>query len=107
MADVRVVWSPELLAYDFGDGHPMNPLRLDLTDHAYHYTFVIGGSVAAAGCLVFCILYRQFLGLGGAAVAGAADGPGTRPAGACAGRWPRSRAWWSPRWWTGSAAPRC
>ncbi|MBB2922426.1 acetoin utilization protein AcuC [Cellulomonas cellasea] len=31
MADVRVVWSPELLAYDFGDGHPMNPLRLDLT----------------------------------------------------------------------------
>ncbi|MGW6129540.1 acetoin utilization protein AcuC [Cellulomonas sp. NPDC055163] len=31
MADVRVVWSPELLAYDFGEGHPMNPLRLDLT----------------------------------------------------------------------------
>lgn len=28
---VRVVWTPELLAYDFGDGHPMSPLRLDLT----------------------------------------------------------------------------
>ncbi|MFI2754452.1 acetoin utilization protein AcuC [Cellulomonas sp. P22] len=29
--DVQVVWSPALLAYDFGDGHPMAPLRLDLT----------------------------------------------------------------------------
>ncbi len=28
---VRVVWSPELLAYDFGRGHPMAPTRLDLT----------------------------------------------------------------------------
>ncbi|WP_448062136.1 acetoin utilization protein AcuC [Cellulomonas hominis] len=28
---VRVVWSPELLGYDFGQGHPMAPLRLDLT----------------------------------------------------------------------------
>ncbi|GGC09036.1 acetoin utilization protein AcuC [Cellulomonas carbonis] len=27
----RVVWSPELLRYDFGPGHPMTPLRLDLT----------------------------------------------------------------------------
>ncbi|HEY0217359.1 MAG TPA: acetoin utilization protein AcuC, partial [Cellulomonas sp.] len=32
MADrVRVVWTPELLGYDFGPGHPMAPLRLDLT----------------------------------------------------------------------------
>lgn len=32
MADrVRVVWTPELLGYDFGPGHPMSPLRLDLT----------------------------------------------------------------------------
>lgn len=32
MADrVRVVWTPELLEYDFGAGHPMSPLRLDLT----------------------------------------------------------------------------
>ncbi len=30
-ADVQVVWSPALLGYDFGDGHPMAPLRLDLT----------------------------------------------------------------------------
>ncbi|WP_066582263.1 acetoin utilization protein AcuC [Cellulomonas timonensis] len=30
-ADVQVVWSPALLDYDFGDGHPMAPLRLDLT----------------------------------------------------------------------------
>ncbi|MCC2316795.1 acetoin utilization protein AcuC [Cellulomonas chengniuliangii] len=29
--DVQVVWSPALLGYDFGDGHPMAPLRLDLT----------------------------------------------------------------------------
>ncbi|WP_298454631.1 acetoin utilization protein AcuC [uncultured Cellulomonas sp.] len=28
---VRVVWSPALLAYSFGHGHPMSPLRLDLT----------------------------------------------------------------------------
>ena len=28
---VRVVWAPELLDYDFGAGHPMSPLRLDLT----------------------------------------------------------------------------
>jgi acetoin utilization protein AcuC len=28
---VQVVWAPELLAYDFGVGHPMAPLRLDLT----------------------------------------------------------------------------
>ncbi|KGM13540.1 acetoin utilization protein AcuC [Cellulomonas bogoriensis] len=27
----RAVWSPELLRYDFGPGHPMAPLRLDLT----------------------------------------------------------------------------
>ncbi len=30
-ARVRVVWTPELLDYDFGPGHPMAPLRLDLT----------------------------------------------------------------------------
>lgn len=27
----RVVWSPALLGYDFGPGHPMAPVRLDLT----------------------------------------------------------------------------
>lgn len=27
----RLVWSPELLEYDFGRGHPMAPARLDLT----------------------------------------------------------------------------
>src|SRR5947208_14047 len=26
-----VVWDPAMLAYDFGGGHPFNPLRLDLT----------------------------------------------------------------------------
>ncbi|MCU1433005.1 MAG: Histone deacetylase [Actinotalea sp.] len=31
MVVTRVVWSPELLRYDFGDGHPISPLRLDLT----------------------------------------------------------------------------
>ncbi len=32
-ADARAVllWSPELLGYDFGPGHPMSPLRLRLT----------------------------------------------------------------------------
>jgi acetoin utilization protein AcuC len=30
-AIAQVVWAPELLAYDFGVGHPMAPLRLDLT----------------------------------------------------------------------------
>lgn len=27
----RLVWSPQLLEYDFGPGHPMSPARLDLT----------------------------------------------------------------------------
>ncbi len=27
----QVVWSPDLLGYDFGHGHPMSPTRLDLT----------------------------------------------------------------------------
>ena len=31
MNDARVVWSPELLEYDFGPRHPMTPVRLDLT----------------------------------------------------------------------------
>ncbi|WP_425955128.1 acetoin utilization protein AcuC [Xylanimonas sp. McL0601] len=31
MSLVRLVWSPELLHYDFGRGHPMSPARLDLT----------------------------------------------------------------------------
>ena len=30
-APVRVVWSQEMLAYDFGQGHPMTSERLDLT----------------------------------------------------------------------------
>ncbi|MCL1871184.1 MAG: acetoin utilization protein AcuC [Promicromonosporaceae bacterium] len=31
MSLARLVWSPELLQYDFGRGHPMSPARLDLT----------------------------------------------------------------------------
>lgn len=31
MRVARLVWSPELLEYDFGRGHPMAPARLDLT----------------------------------------------------------------------------
>ncbi len=31
MPVARLVWSPELLQYDFGHGHPMAPARLDLT----------------------------------------------------------------------------
>jgi hypothetical protein len=38
---------------------------LDLTGHAYHYTFVIGGGLAATGAVAFFILYRQFVALGG------------------------------------------
>lgn len=38
---------------------------LDQTNQAYHYTFVIGGCVAAVGSLIFFILYRQFVRLGG------------------------------------------
>ncbi|NNM47608.1 acetoin utilization protein AcuC [Knoellia koreensis] len=30
-AQARVVWDPDFTAYDFGPGHPMNPVRLDLT----------------------------------------------------------------------------
>ncbi len=31
MRVARLLWSPELLRYDFGPGHPMSPARLDLT----------------------------------------------------------------------------
>ncbi|MCA5895081.1 acetoin utilization protein AcuC [Isoptericola sp. NEAU-Y5] len=31
MRVARLLWSPELLRYDFGPGHPMAPTRLDLT----------------------------------------------------------------------------
>jgi len=31
MSLVRLIWSDELLEYDFGRGHPMSPARLDLT----------------------------------------------------------------------------
>ncbi|WP_402462196.1 acetoin utilization protein AcuC [Isoptericola aurantiacus] len=31
MSVARLLWSPELLTYDFGHGHPMAPARLDLT----------------------------------------------------------------------------
>ncbi len=30
-SQVRVVWDPDFTAYDFGPGHPMSPVRLDLT----------------------------------------------------------------------------
>jgi acetoin utilization protein AcuC len=30
-SQVRVVWDPGFTAYNFGPGHPMNPVRLDLT----------------------------------------------------------------------------
>lgn len=30
-SQVRVVWDPGFTAYDFGPGHPMGPVRLDLT----------------------------------------------------------------------------
>jgi acetoin utilization protein AcuC len=30
-SQLRVVWDPGFTAYDFGQGHPMNPVRLDLT----------------------------------------------------------------------------
>ena len=31
MARTKVVWSDDFIEYDFGTGHPMRPLRLDLT----------------------------------------------------------------------------
>lgn len=54
-----------ILAIGFIGIPPIVGRVLDLTHHAYHYTFVIGGSVAAAGALVFAYLYRQFNRLGG------------------------------------------
>ena len=27
----RIVWDESFTGYDFGEGHPMNPIRLDLT----------------------------------------------------------------------------
>lgn len=47
--DVRVVWSPELLAYDFGDGHPMSPLRLDLTMRLARSLGLLGAGVRVVG----------------------------------------------------------
>ncbi|MDO5627671.1 MAG: acetoin utilization protein AcuC [Mobilicoccus sp.] len=31
MAQARIVWDDSFTGYDFGEGHPMNPIRLDLT----------------------------------------------------------------------------
>ncbi len=36
MRVARLLWSPELLRYDFGPGHPMAPVRLDLTMRLVH-----------------------------------------------------------------------
>ena len=30
-ATTRVIWGEDFTAYDFGEGHPMTPLRLELT----------------------------------------------------------------------------
>jgi maltose/moltooligosaccharide transporter len=38
---------------------------LDNTGHDYRYTFLMGGSVAAFGCVVFIVVYQHFLKLGG------------------------------------------
>lgn len=45
MVVTRVVWSPALLGYDFGAGHPLSPLRLDLT----HRLATALGVLAAPG----------------------------------------------------------
>lgn len=54
-----------ILAVGFIAIPPVVGRVLDLTNHAYHYTFVIGGSVAAVGALIFAYLFRQFNTLGG------------------------------------------
>jgi maltose/moltooligosaccharide transporter len=54
-----------ILAVGFIGIPPVVGRILDLTNHAYHYTFVIGGAVAAVGCGVFLYLYSQFKRLGG------------------------------------------
>lgn len=54
-----------ILAMGFICVPPLVGRVLDLTDHAYHYTFVIGGIVAGLGCLIFIVLYRKFCALGG------------------------------------------
>ena len=54
-----------ILAMGFICVPPLVGRVLDLTNHAYHYTFVIGGIVAALGCLIFTVLYRKFSALGG------------------------------------------
>ncbi|MFE6234165.1 acetoin utilization protein AcuC [Cellulosimicrobium sp. NPDC057862] len=41
-----VVWSPELLGYDFGHGHPMAPARLDLTMSLVRALGLLGGDAA-------------------------------------------------------------
>ena len=38
---------------------------LDGTGHAYRETFIAGGALATAGALLFAVVYRQFLALGG------------------------------------------
>lgn len=54
-----------ILAMGFICVPPVVGRVLDITHQAYHYTFVIGGTVAATGCIVFGVLYRQFCRLGG------------------------------------------
>ena len=38
---------------------------LDVTGHVYHYTFVVGGVIAALGLVAFIVVYKQFGALGG------------------------------------------
>lgn len=49
-APVRVVWSREMLAYDFGHGHPMTSERLDLTIRlAEELGLLVGDDVELVG----------------------------------------------------------
>jgi MFS family permease len=54
-----------ILAVGFICVPPLMGKFLDLTGGIYHYTFVVGGAIAALAAASFFVVYRQFCALGG------------------------------------------
>ncbi len=80
----RVVWSPELLGYDFGHGHPMTSERLDLTVRLADELGLLDGAVELVGAepasddLLATVHERAYIAAVRAALPDAERGLGTR-----------------------------
>jgi acetoin utilization protein AcuC len=83
MSVARLLWSPELLHYDFGAGHPMAPARLELTMRLVEElglldapTLEVGGVVGADDAVVTSVHDADYVAaVRRAAATGSADLP--------------------------------